>query len=931
MQSSLLSDETINITITQFEVNNLPQFSLYISVTDKEGKPVKLNDVTNMKLFEDDSEVTIHEVKPVLEIEESELSKFYIVMVLDNSFSMQSNLEQVKQAADQFIDELRDKDKIAITVFDERKEDYKSRIIQPFTNIKFVLKNRTALRNLTQRTYLYDAIFLAIKLLEDEKTLGRKAIVVLSDGKDIGSKVSFNNLIQSANRCDIPIYSIDFTAGSPNNSLKEISQDTNGKYFRASKIEELASVYSAILEQLIGQYRVTYTAANLNWSAPVRNIRVELNFDGSTFSETRAYRPDIAQLHYLALRYKETVTRVMADDFLGYIESFPNSEWRDDVQFKLGVFYEQRGFYDQAQAIYDELLSLPQTEWRDDVMLRKGKIYENLGDFNKAIDTYNAMVQQYPDSRETPYALIGMARSYTQIQDDDNAEKYYLKIKDNYSGSEITDEALLELADLKIKQQNDVEAKLVLYELVDKYKESNSTSQAYLKLASLSEKEGDYTSAIEFYDKSIESTGEGNLISCAYAKKGDLLYSMGNYESAIESYEIIINQYDQGGYKGKALLGESKAWRETKQYPKMRTCYDKIKDMKVNNEDVGFDLDHENSVSGILAPNMVQRVTTLSGAYLATTTESELTYPLEISIKPEPIPETDRNLSIAGDIYNFSAYVDTFTAPVRIALPYNSTWIDTVDKTLENFKLYTYQKTRWEPIPNSQADTIEKVIYADVTSLSLKAIMFQPPQVIRFEDILFAFNSAELTEDTKLKVDQVFDILSSREKIRLEIQGHTDSIGTDIRNLELSQKRADTIGDYLVQRGIDETRVIPIGYGKHFPIASNSTEEGRSLNRRTEFVIISKGEKDIIDFQQRQLGTKYTIELGVYNLLPKAAEQSEILKKEGINVLIKHDSENDQSIYRLWCGYFDNPSDAESFAQKIVAQFVNLQYKIIER
>lgn len=706
MPSSLLSDEKINITITQFEVNNLPQFSLYISVTDQEGKPVILTDFTNLKLFEDDSEVKVQEVKPVLDIEELELSKFYIVMVLDNSTSMKSNLEQVKQNADQFIDQLRDKDKIAITVFDEKKDDYNATIIEPLTNIRFVLKNRTTLKSLTDRTYLYDAIFLGIKLLEDEKTLGRKAIVVLSDGNDIGSKVSLNELIQSANQCDIPVYSIDFASGIPNRSLKKISENTNGKYFRASKIEELASVYSAILEQLIGQYRVTYTAANLNWSTPERDMRVEINLNASTFFGTRVYRPDIAQLQYLALRYKETVDRVSADDFLGYIEAFPNSEWRDDIQFKLGMFYEQRGFYDQAKAIYNELLSLPQTEWRDDVMVRKGKIYENLGDFNNAIETYNEMVQQYPDSRETPYALIGMARSYTQMQDDDNAELYYLKIKDNYSGSEITDEALLELADLKIKQQSDEEAKLVLNELVENYKESNSTSQAYLKLASLSEKDGDYASAIEFYDKSVENTGEETLISCAYAKKGDLLFSMGNYESAIESYEIIINQYDQGGYKDEALLGESKAWREMKQYPKMRTCYDKIKDMKVNNEDVGFNLDHESSVTGILTPNTIQRVTTLSGAYLSTTPESELSYPLEISIKPELIPETDRNLSIAGDIYDFSAYVDTFTAPVRIGLPYDPTWIDTVDKKLENFKLYTYQNTRWEQIPNSQPDTM---------------------------------------------------------------------------------------------------------------------------------------------------------------------------------------------------------------------------------
>lgn len=272
IQTSLFSDEQLNIAITQFEVNNLPQFSLYISVTNNFGKAIKLTDFTNIKLFEDDQPVVIHEVKPVLDIEELELSKFYIVMVLDNSSSMAPFLRQVKAAADQFIDQLRDKDKIAIAIFNEQKGAYQSKIVEQFTNIRYVLKKHTALKNLTSRTYLYDAIFLAIKLLEDEKTLGRKTIVVLSDGNDIGSNVSFNELISHAQRSDIPIYSIDFRTGVPNKNLAKLSTETNGKYFRASRTEELASVYAAILEQLIGQYRVTYSASNLNWATPARRV-----------------------------------------------------------------------------------------------------------------------------------------------------------------------------------------------------------------------------------------------------------------------------------------------------------------------------------------------------------------------------------------------------------------------------------------------------------------------------------------------------------------------------------------------------------------------------------------------------------------------------------------------------------------------------------
>ena len=68
------------------------------------------------------------------------------------------------------------------------------------------------------------------------------------------------------------------------------------------------------------------------------------------------------------------------------------------------------------------------------------------------------MAQQYPDSKNAPVALLGLARSYSGLNNYETAEQTYQKIRENYSGSEITDEALLEMSDLKIKEQNYEEA-----------------------------------------------------------------------------------------------------------------------------------------------------------------------------------------------------------------------------------------------------------------------------------------------------------------------------------------------------------------------------------------------------------------------------------------------------------------------------------------
>jgi outer membrane protein OmpA-like peptidoglycan-associated protein len=71
----------------------------------------------------------------------------------------------------------------------------------------------------------------------------------------------------------------------------------------------------------------------------------------------------------------------------------------------------------------------------------------------------------------------------------------------------------------------------------------------------------------------------------------------------------------------------------------------------------------------------------------------------------------------------------------------------------------------------------------------------------------------------------------------VEIDGYTDSVGTDSFNLDLSQRRADTVKSVLVHRGIDSARIVSRGYGKEFGVASNADSGGRQLNRRVEIVI----------------------------------------------------------------------------------------------
>jgi outer membrane protein OmpA-like peptidoglycan-associated protein len=106
------------------------------------------------------------------------------------------------------------------------------------------------------------------------------------------------------------------------------------------------------------------------------------------------------------------------------------------------------------------------------------------------------------------------------------------------------------------------------------------------------------------------------------------------------------------------------------------------------------------------------------------------------------------------------------------------------------------------------------------------------------DSVYFATGSHVILEKSHKLLDDVAHILDEHPSItKLEIEGHTDSQGKDSANKALSQMRADAVKEYLISKGIGESRLHSIGYGEEKPIASNDTEEGRAQNRRVHFHI----------------------------------------------------------------------------------------------
>jgi outer membrane protein OmpA-like peptidoglycan-associated protein len=119
----------------------------------------------------------------------------------------------------------------------------------------------------------------------------------------------------------------------------------------------------------------------------------------------------------------------------------------------------------------------------------------------------------------------------------------------------------------------------------------------------------------------------------------------------------------------------------------------------------------------------------------------------------------------------------------------------------------------------------------------LKATPTPRGSVMTLGDVLFDTGRAELKPGAARKLDQLVQFLMEHPERRVQIDGFTDSIGSDSYNEELSHRRADSVKAALLSRGVDASRVSTEGYGKAYPVANNSDSGGRQLNRRVEVVI----------------------------------------------------------------------------------------------
>ena len=218
-------------------------------------------------------------------------------LLLDSSASMEDKLPTLQGAASNFVRRLKENDIAQVIDFDSRVE-----VRQGFTGNHPDLIGAIDQIVAGGSTSLHNAIYIALKELRkiravNEEDVRRQALIVFSDGEDTSSLVSFDEVLDLAKRSETSIYTIALRGVDTSTKgfreaeyvMKTLAQETGGRSFFPSKVEDLAGVYSQIADELASQYTLGYTSKNARRDGGWRRIIVQVTRPNLTSRAKRGY------------------------------------------------------------------------------------------------------------------------------------------------------------------------------------------------------------------------------------------------------------------------------------------------------------------------------------------------------------------------------------------------------------------------------------------------------------------------------------------------------------------------------------------------------------------------------------------------------------------------------------------------------------------
>jgi Ca-activated chloride channel homolog len=265
--------------------------SLNVTVTDPAGRFVTDLAPGQFSVFEDGA-------KQVVTFFDRTNLPVALALLLDTSASMEDRMATAQEAAIGFARRLRPQDLAEVIDFDREVT-----VLQGFTHDEAALER--AIRSTTAggSTALYNAVYVSLEELrkvraKSEQDLRRQAIVVVSDGEDTSSLVTYDLLLDLAKRSETAIYAIGLrsrdavpTKGFDEAGfvLRQLAQETGGRAFFSARIEDLAGVYAQIADELSSQYALGYVSTNARRDGAWRRVVVRVARDGATARTKQGY------------------------------------------------------------------------------------------------------------------------------------------------------------------------------------------------------------------------------------------------------------------------------------------------------------------------------------------------------------------------------------------------------------------------------------------------------------------------------------------------------------------------------------------------------------------------------------------------------------------------------------------------------------------
>lgn len=499
--------------ITGVETGNWPDFQLLLNIENMKDTPVSA--LKNWKINLNWGAQSCS----VLNAENPETwlnQPSQVIMIVDNSTSMSGKTGFVEQAYKIFIDGVRKHTEVSIIRFQKPDESdaWGAEFIVQTSNSQYFMKDQNLFSSMTSRTFLFDATYQALSFIDNFIENGQKSVVVLSDGLDVGSSVSYSQLVQRATDMNIPLYFIDFSSRRDrNDKAKDLSSDTYGFYAASSNPKELTDIYFQILTQINNQ--VIFDAKYpVSGSAIPPNAELSISISDENGSVSAHREIAISADRVEALRFQNSLSEPQEIAAIAANAAADRGIYRDDNWFNLGVAAIRESNWDAAETAINALKNSGDVFAAERAKLLNIERAEAQND--PQLNTLYA--DYYRDHKQGIFVdklLWKLILWYVDQKDEAAAEKWITVLRNEYPWSKYCDDAMMLLAGKQRTAKNYADAEKLYLDIKLFYDRSDQYGQSLLKLSDMYLEIGEYETAENFLlsvENQFDELAEGGAL-----------------------------------------------------------------------------------------------------------------------------------------------------------------------------------------------------------------------------------------------------------------------------------------------------------------------------------------------------------------------------------------------------------------------------------